>query len=275
MLEELKIKTETYYALQKLRIQAQLRIKAFVRDGRLDEARAAALHFWLDEYLLKTEETLKKDITLLLKGVPIWEKWFKKVPGIGPCLGGSLYAGIYDISRFIYVSSLYSYCGMGVEKNGEAPRRQIGKKISWSPFLRMTMFKVTDSFVKQDPDKCLYRRLYTEKKATYQDQWPEYKFCSECGAPLLVRPKKPDKCSKKGCKGTHGGTMHPTRKTKKGEPIYIHTKDHLHKMAKRYAGKIFLQHTWVKWREIEGLSVTDPWIIAHGGHSHYIEPDTV
>ena len=67
--------------------------------------------------------------------------------------------------------------------------------------------------------------------------------------------------------------MHPTRKTIKGEPIYIHTKDHLHKMAKRYAGKIFLQHLWVKWREIEGLSVTQPWVIAHGGHEHYIEPE--
>jgi len=35
MIEELKIKTETYYAIQKLRIQAELRIKALVRDERL------------------------------------------------------------------------------------------------------------------------------------------------------------------------------------------------------------------------------------------------
>jgi len=273
MLEELKIKTETYYALQKLRIQAQLRIKAFVRDNRLDEVRAGALHFWLDEHLSKTEDVLKKEIATILKDVPIWTEWLKDVLGIGPCLAGSLHAGIFDISRFMYVSSLWAYCGYDV-RGGEAPRRQKGHKINWSPFLRMTMYKVTDSFIKQDPDKCLYRRLYAEKKAYYQEKFPEYKVCNKCGELLLVRSGKPDKCSKKGCKGTQGGIIHSTRKTNKGDPMYIHTKDHLHNMAKRYAGKIFLQHLWVKWREIEGLPVTQPWIIAHGGHEHYIEPDT-
>ena len=180
MLEELKIKTETYYALQKLRIQAQLRIKAFVRDDRLNEVRAGTLHFWLDEHLLKTEDALKKEISTLLKDIPIWSEWLKDVKGIGPCLAGSLYAGIYDISRFFYISALWSYCGMGVV-GGEAPRRQKKQKINWSPFLRMTMFKVTDSFIKQDPEKCLYRRLYTEKKPTIKINFQSIRFAQNVG----------------------------------------------------------------------------------------------
>lgn len=84
-----------------------------------------------------------------------------------------------------------------------------------------------------------------KKKAYYQKQYPEF---------------------------LTGGIEHPTRKTKQGKSIMIHTKGHLHNMAKRKAGKVFLQHLWVKWRELEGLSISDPWIIAHGGHENYIKP---
>ena len=44
------------------------------------------------------------------------------------------------------------------------------------------------------------------------------------------------------------------------------------KMARRKMVKIFLSHLWAKWREMEGLSVTKPYIFAVGGHSDYIEP---
>lgn len=239
MKEELIIKTETYYALQKIRIQAQLRIKAFSaeRKGqprRLDDFRAGALHFWLDDNLLSKEQDIKKEIAGMLKTVPIWSEWLKSVKGIGPCLAGSLYAGILDIGRFPTVSHLWAYMGMDV-RDGKAPKRTKGEKVDWNPFLRMTLYKITDSFIKQNAEKCLYRRLYDEKKAYYQKQHPE---------PIPG----------KGKEVTYG-------------PL------HLHNMAKRYAGKIFIQHLWVKWRELEGLAVSMPWVFEHGGHdiAGYIE----
>jgi len=233
MIEELKIKTETYYAIQKIRIQAELRIKAFVREERLPEEHAEELHHWADDMLKAMETSIKRDVAKLLRGVPIWEEFFKPVKGVGPCLAGSLIAGIVDISRFEYVSSLWKYCGMDVV-DGEAPKRARGQKISWNPFLRMTLYKASDSFIKQNPEKSLYRRLYDEKKAYYQAKFPE-----------------------------------PVEKGngKKGKK---YTKLHIHNMAKRYAGKIFLQHLWKTWRELEGLPVTEPWVIAHGGHNRYI-----
>jgi hypothetical protein len=42
--------------------------------------------------------------------------------------------------------------------------------------------------------------------------------------------------------------------------------------AIRYAVKIFLSHFHQVGREILGLPVVKPWIIEHGGHSHYIPP---
>jgi len=37
-------------------------------------------------------------------------------------------------------------------------------------------------------------------------------------------------------------------------------------------GKIFLAHLWVKWREFEGLPVSQPYVQAILGHTHIIEP---
>lgn len=47
---------------------------------------------------------------------------------------------------------------------------------------------------------------------------------------------------------------------------------HIHNMAQRKTVKIFLSHLWAVWRELDGLDVTKPWIIAQGGHSDYIAP---
>lgn len=297
MKEELKIKTETYYALQKIRIQAQLRIEQFVTDGRLSKIESKALHLWLDDILKTAEGTVKADVKTIIKDLPIWKAWLKKVKGIGPCLGGSLYAGIKDISKFNYTSSLWKYCGQDVihfcsschspvdQENssykcpkcgpvdtvyGEAPRRERDKMISWSPFLRTALFKISDSFIRQDPDKCLYRRLYDEKKAIEQKRHPEWNICWACKSKMKQVDGFP-KCPK--CGGQQTGIPHPTRKTKKGEIMFMHTGRHLHNRAKRYCVKIFIQHLWIKWRQLEGLAVTDPWITGPGGHSNYIEPD--
>lgn len=238
LLEELKIKTETYYAVQKSRVQAELRIGAYVRDERLDQERSEALMFWLNESLKKLETVIMKDVSLMLKDVPIWTEWLKGVYGIGPCLAGSLIAGMVDINRFETISALWHYCGMHVV-DGEAPRRKRGSKITWNPFLRMTIFKTTDSFVKQNAEKCQYRELYDTKKKFYQIKFP-------------------DEVKIPGTKGQKDRVKY--------------SKGHIHNMAKRYAGKIFLAHLWVKWRELEGLPISDPWVIAHGGHTGMIQP---
>jgi len=268
--EEIIIKTEAYYAIQNLRIQAQLRIKAFVRDKRLDKKEAKKLHHWNDDLLKNMENGIKKEMEILIKDIPIFKKFFKKIKGIGPCLAGSLYAGIYDISRFITISKLWKYCGQDVQ-NGEAPRREKGKKITWNPFLRMTMHKISDSFIKQDPKKSQYRRLYDEFKFDYQTKFPQWNICWDCKSPMKTNETGIGmKCTK--CGKDQAGEPHPTRKTKKGKPIYRYTKNHIHNMAKRKVAKIFLQHMFVKWWELDhGKTPSEPWILVHGGHVDYIE----
>lgn len=274
--EEIIIKTEAFYAIQNLRIQAQLRIKAFIRDKRLDKKEAKKLHLWNDEILKSMEHTIKKEMETLIADIPIYDEFFKKIKGIGPCLSGSLYSGIYDISRFATVSKLWKYCGQDVV-DGEAPRRQKGKKITWNPFLRMTMHKITDSFIKQNPEKSQYRRLYNEAKEYYKKKFPQWAICWHCKGRMVIKLKKVGKkitevfvCSK--CGKNQAGEPHPTRKTKEGKLIYRYTRGHINNMAKRKVAKIFLQHLFVKWWEIDhGVVPSKPWILEHGGHVDYIE----
>lgn len=270
--EEIIIKTEAHYAIQKLRIQAELRTKAFKRDERLSELEAKELHLWTDELLKNIENTIKKEMKVLLKDIPIYTEFLEKIKGIGECLAGSLYAGIYDIKRFATVSKLWKYCGQAVI-DGEAPRKKKKEKIHWSPFLRMTIYKITDSFIKQNPEKSQYRRLYDEFKLFYQKKFPQWEICYNCGT-KMVQKKVGMKCPE--CKKTQTGVPHPTRKTKDKKPIFRYTKNHIHNMAKRKVAKIFLEHLFVKWWEIDyGVVPTEPWIMTQPGHSTYIKCEEV
>lgn len=47
---------------------------------------------------------------------------------------------------------------------------------------------------------------------------------------------------------------------------------HAHNRAIRKVAKIFLQHYWCVARELAGLTVSQPWIIAHGEHVDLIKP---
>lgn len=45
---------------------------------------------------------------------------------------------------------------------------------------------------------------------------------------------------------------------------------HKHRAASRKMIKIWLSHLWVRWRDLEGLSITEPYILSDPKHSQYI-----
>ena len=49
-------------------------------------------------------------------------------------------------------------------------------------------------------------------------------------------------------------------------PASKYPKIRLDRMARRKMMKIFLEHLWYQWRLREGLSTTEPWVFALGGH---------
>ncbi len=57
---------------------------------------------------------------------------------------------------------------------------------------------------------------------------------------------------------------HPERIEENGKVKY--NKGHIDMMARRYVVKIFLKDLWLFWRELEGLEITEPYVISHLGH---------
>lgn len=51
------------------------------------------------------------------------------------------------------------------------------------------------------------------------------------------------------------------------------TKLHRHYAAMRKMTKIFLQHLWLRWRELEGLPTSQPYVIEYLGHVDYMRPE--
>lgn len=51
------------------------------------------------------------------------------------------------------------------------------------------------------------------------------------------------------------------------------TKLHQHNAAMRKMIKVWLSHLWLRWRQIEGLPVNEPFSIEKLGHKHYMKPE--
>ena len=259
-MDEIRFHTELYYDIQKMRIEAGNRLGQLERDG-MDAERAKYLQDWIDERLVKVEKEIMGIAANYVKTEPVYLEFLKDVKGIGPVISACLISWLRPYFRdtvvclecghtepadftthngrhpdqcaecesekilypFSTISALWRYCGMDV-RNGEAPRRQKGRKIDWNPRLRTLCWKISDSLIKvQGP----YRERYLTAKDAYQREHPE-----------------PEPSG---------------RKSKAGKEIMRYTKQHIHLLAKRKVVKPFLAELWLKWRELEGLPVRGPY----------------
>lgn len=241
------------------------------------------------------EDNIKNTIKAEVQQFPIHE-WIVEQRGISYDMAGQMIGLVQDIGKFDNVSNLWSYAGLGViqicdtcgkkylpipertpwilktsqrlmeqyerkiVKDGETgfnkkadamlchcdePKiKSIGQRkikntlLDYNPRLKSLCWRFGKQFVMQGD---FYRGLYDQFRAEYEQRDD------------LINEMN----GKTGKKTKHG--------TSKGT-------GHIHNMAQRKTVKIFLSHLWVKWRELEGLPVSDPYILSVGGHSKKILP---
>ena len=189
---------------------------------------------------LNLEENLKsvrKSMIEYGEGVgPIWE-WTTSIKGLkAGSMAAQLLAQIDDIGKFDTVSKLWAFSGWAV-KDGKRQWPKKGQKSPYNRTLKSIGYLIGDQFIKQQTP--LYVDEYYKEKDRLRRLYPE--------------PVKTD------------GPW-PTK----------YTDSHIHRMARRKMIKMFLQHLWVTWRGMEGLSMSLPWILREGsGHSNYIEPPSL
>jgi hypothetical protein len=137
----------------------------------------------VDNYLeLEAQEKSHfKRLGNILKGYPIYNEFLLGVTGVGPAMAGVMLSEI-DITKAEYPSSLHKYAGLDVASDGQGRSRKkehledseyvdaegevkIKKGITFNPFLKTKLVGVLgSSFIKQSPDKCIYRKIYDDYK---------------------------------------------------------------------------------------------------------------
>ena len=242
-LNDLALVVRQFYAIQDLRMAMNNRIQAY---HRLDyyAKHAGEVYDATKELELHIGDVVKT----MVAEEPIYEAWLQHVVGIGPALSAGLISRIGSVHRFESISALWAYAGMHVV-DGKATKRTRGQKANWNAELRkLVAFKIPAQFVKVRSS--LGRKLYDQYKDFY-----ERVHDGRC--PIWSDPKA--KINSAGTKATVNG---------KG----CSRKGHIHNMATRKVGKVFLSCLWVAWRELEGLPVTEPYATKLPGHGHIIQP---
>ena len=121
------------------------------------------------------------------------------------------------------------------------------------------MWKVGQSFMKQSESKSFYRDLYIKEKT----KLGFIKTPIGWDMPKEVR----EQWIAKGV----GQTNKIKEKLEKGQKVSDEkdaVKGHLDARVRRKTVKLFLSHIWYKWRELEGLSTTEPYPMTEMGGKH-------
>ena len=177
---------------------------------------------------------------------PVWS-WITFIRGLGEgSLAAQLLAQIDDIGKFDTVSKLWRFAGQAVI-DGKAETNTPGQKSSMNNKLRGICWNIGEQFVKQQTP--LYVDIYYSEKERQRILHPDV-VCKTCTSELAFEVPWDD------C---------PNKKHKR-----MYNDGHIHNRAKRKAIKIFLQHLWVNWRELEGLPVSDPYVKAVLKHTNII-----
>jgi len=180
---------------------------------------------------------------------PIWD-WVTSVKGCGA--GGDaakLLAQIDDITKFDTISKLWRFAGWAVI-DGEIDKPRRGEKLSYNRTLKSICWRIADQFVRQRTP--VYRDEYDRYREEDRRNHPNV-ICQKCGT--LFDPEI------KRCPGC---------KAKNTSYNLLYCNAHMDARARRKIAKLFLAHLWLKWRELEGLPTSDPYVEAILGHTHIV-----
>jgi hypothetical protein len=227
---------EIFYDVQ------DVRIRSFNRLRQVGEVKGVNPNI-----LKKLEREMKTYILSWVKQQPIYAKFLCRIRGIGPILSAGIISWL-DPAKADHPSSFWKFCGLHVE-GGRAVKREKGKKLGFSVEMRTFAWKIADSFVKKRTP--VYRRIYDEAKVRESEK--------------LGHPEKdPENCP------MYAECMkrleEKARRTGKEATEKPPCKLHIDYRARRKMVKRFLADLWARWREIEGLPVTEPYAIGILGH---------
>lgn len=285
--EVLRFWVENYYSYQKQRIQAGGRVgsllmrkiepdtwqtkkedddksrgedynhaelrKKFDKNRKIfskEEQEEVELMFEFIEDAKTMEKACETPIKAIVKTQPIYTTFLANIKGISHILAGGLIAWI-DIHKSDTVSSLWAYAGLSAQYS--LCKCEDGHKLMLANF---TEGRTCNHLNCDKPVELIEVVKEASKlRSGYTSFWnPKLKkLCWKLGA-SFVKQKT--------------GYREYYDKFREVEDNDVTERSKLHNFnrAKRKTVKLFLSHLYVKWRELEGLPVSDPYCEAHLDH---------
>lgn len=282
---KIRVLVETFYDVQKTRIEEGNRIQDLVRRGVLPEPVAEELHNNTEKKLEAIEKSIVEDLKKLIKYHVVWDHWLQNVNGIGTVLAAGLIA-YADARKFDSVSKLWAYAGLHLIRRCS----ECGKRTFASP-------SETDAWEKKMVERLKQaNERKTKKEKATDEQLLEKVHTSVChceeSKPAMViakrkrgelsdwNPKLKTHCWKMGESfvKVHGVYHDQYAKFKDEEQRKAPegmAQAQIHARAKRKTVKLFLAHYWQTYRELCGLPTRSPYAMEHGGHQDYIPPSPI
>jgi hypothetical protein len=176
-------------------------------------------------------------------------EWARSIIGIGPVLAAGLLAHI-DIEKAPTVGHIWSFAGYNPNMVWEK-----GQKRPFNAKLKVICWRIGDSFVKQSSNpNDIYGKVYRERKELEVTRNEQGLFADQAANALATRNIRD-----KDLKATYEAGRLPAGR--------------LDLRARRYAVKLFLAHYHhVAYEDHYGTLPPKPYIIEHGGHTHFIAP---
>ncbi|MEW6188788.1 MAG: hypothetical protein AB1466_01560 [Actinomycetota bacterium] len=247
--------------IQKVRLSAELRlislgkqrIENFVEEAEArrmklvdlaKEKRVDEETIHIHESLLSLERYIEDALRRGIPSHPAYD-WFSKVKGVGD-LNIAKIVPFIDIREADTISSLWRYCGFGVDSEGKAEKRKPGEKVHYNTILKPMCIRLAMSLMRA------------------RGKFYEY-FLKE-------RVRLVERFESQGVKIVPAERLPKEGKKKVEKDGYI-SEGHVKNMALRKMIKAFLACLWLEWRRAENLPTPKPYPIDILGHTNEFSPE--
>jgi len=243
--DEARFLVDSYYSMQDQRLRSDNQVRALTATNEPNDTLV-----WFSTQNRVLEESVKMALDVYSSRHPFGAR-MRKVIGVGPVIAAGLLAHI-DITRATTAGAIWRYAGLDPTSEWKK-----GEKRPFNASLKTLCWKLGESFVKvSGNEKSLYGKIYRERKELEIAKNEAGDFADQAKAKLE--------------KFNIGKTTDAYKAYSKGKlpPAHIHAR------ATRYAVKMFLSHLHELWFEMEtGKKAPVPYVMAHAGHTHKIEPN--
>jgi hypothetical protein len=279
------IQADAYDKLLKARIQIENGISAKLREQMISEGVAEELYANISSELRTGHDRILKEMQKTVKQIPIYDQWLKHVRGIGPRHATKLIAYTQDIGRFPKVSMYWKYFGLSpVDYCENCKKRYFSEEWLAELWINKTYAKQTRMIADDNPNADARKTQIMKNIVNSVCHCDNPKPVNRAERKVVgissvdYNPKCKDLMYLVTSQFVKQGKFYrlvydDAKAYENAKYGMLYTKAHINYRANRRVAKLFMSHLWTKWRELEGLIVTEPYAKSYLNHEMIPVPE--